>query len=140
MNADPGVREFLGGVLTRDDAAASMDSFRFDLGERGWGWWVVEVRETGEFAGMAGLDPMDPPLRGIEIGWRLARTAWGFGYATEAARAILGYAFGELGLSEVYAIAAAGNERSLAVMRRLGMEPAGIEAPDGEVAYRIERA
>jgi RimJ/RimL family protein N-acetyltransferase len=72
---------------------------------------------------MAGLDPVDEglPFHGVEIGWRLARGAWGRGYATEAARAVLEYGFGTLGLHEILAIAAAGNARSHAVMKRLGM-------------------
>lgn len=123
MNADPQVREFFGGVLTRDQAAASMASFRADLDRRGWGWWAVEVADTGEFVGFAGLDPVEEhlPVGGVEIGWRLARAAWGHGYATEAARACLEHGFRELRLTEIVAIAAAGNTRSHAVMRRLGM-------------------
>jgi RimJ/RimL family protein N-acetyltransferase len=72
---------------------------------------------------MAGLDPVDEglPFGGVEIGWRLARTAWGHGYATEAGRAVLAYGFDTLGLGEILAITAAGNQRSRAAMRRLGM-------------------
>jgi RimJ/RimL family protein N-acetyltransferase len=123
LNADPSVREFFDGVLTRDQARASLERFRDDITGRGWGWWAVEVRATGELAGMAGLDPVDEglPFHGVEIGWRLARRAWGKGYATEAARAVLAYGFETLGLLEILAIAAAGNVRSHAVMTRLGM-------------------
>lgn len=123
MNADPQVREFFPGVLTRDDAAASMASFRADLDRRGWGWWAVEVADTGAFVGFAGLDEVEEglPFGGVEIGWRLTRAAWGHGYATEAARACLEHGFGALRLPEILAIAAAGNTRSHAVMRRLGM-------------------
>jgi RimJ/RimL family protein N-acetyltransferase len=58
----------------------------------------------------------------IEIGWRLVRAAWGKGYATEAARAVLEDAFGRLGVREVLAYTAADNARSQAVMARLGMQ------------------
>jgi RimJ/RimL family protein N-acetyltransferase len=123
LNADPEVREFFDGVLTREQARASLELFRDEIAERGWGWWAVEVRETGQFAGMAGLDPVDEglPFHGIEIGWRLARWAWGHGYATEAARAVLAYGFEKLALREILALATAGNVRSHAVMARLGM-------------------
>lgn len=123
MNADPEVREFFDTVLTREQSAASMRRFRAALERRGWGFWALEVTRTGEFVGFTGLDPVDEalPFRGVEIGWRLARHAWGHGYATEAARACLGYGFGKLGLPEILAVAAAGNVRSHAVMRRLGM-------------------
>lgn len=91
LNADPEVREFLGGTLTREQSAAALGRFRDDLAARGWGWWAVEVAETGELAGFAGLGPVDEemPFTGVEVGWRLARHTWGRGYATEAARACL---------------------------------------------------
>jgi len=57
----------------------------------------------------------------VEVGWRLARWAWGRGYATEAASAALGYGFERLALDEVVSFTATTNERSRAVMRRLGM-------------------
>jgi RimJ/RimL family protein N-acetyltransferase len=125
MNADPAVREFWPDRLTRSQAAEQVEAFAGDLERRGWGWWAVEVAATGRFAGMAGIDPTDDdaPFDGIETGWRLARDAWGHGYATEAARAAVDHGFDQLGLSEIYAIAVAGNERSFAVMRRLGMTP-----------------
>jgi RimJ/RimL family protein N-acetyltransferase len=123
LNADPEVREFFPELLTRAQAEASMRHFRDELTTRGWGWWAVENTGTGTLIGMAGLDPVDEelPFTGTEIGWRLARDSWGHGYATEAAAAVLTYAFETLNLPEVLAIAAAGNHRSHAVMRRIGM-------------------
>ncbi len=64
----------------------------------------------------------------VEIGWRLARAAWGHGYATEAARAALDYAFGTLRLDEVVSMTVPANLRSRAVMERLGMTR--LEADD----------
>jgi RimJ/RimL family protein N-acetyltransferase len=123
LNADPVVREFWPNVLTPAQSAAALREFAGNVERRGWGWWAVEVAATGQFIGMAGLDPIedDAPFDGVETGWRLSRDAWGHGYATEAARAALDYGFDQLGLAEIYAIAVAGNERSFAVMRRLGM-------------------
>jgi RimJ/RimL family protein N-acetyltransferase len=123
MNADPEVREFFPSVLNQQEAADSIAYFRAELENRGWGWWAIEERATGRFAGMAGLDPVEEglPFKGVEAGWRLTRWAWGRGYATEAARAVLEYGFAQLHLPEILAIAAAGNVRSHAVMRRLGM-------------------
>jgi ribosomal-protein-alanine N-acetyltransferase len=57
----------------------------------------------------------------VEIGWRLARPVWGQGYVTEAARRVLEFAFGPLGLPEVVAFTTVTNQRSRAVMERLGM-------------------
>ncbi|MEI5522248.1 GNAT family N-acetyltransferase [Streptomyces brasiliscabiei] len=123
LNADPEVREHFPELLTREQSEASAARFQKDLDLRGWGWWAVEVRATGEFIGFAGLDPVDDdmPFTGVEAGWRLARTAWGHGYATEAGRAALAFGFERLRLPEILAVTTAANLRSQAVMRRLGM-------------------
>ncbi|MFD7913614.1 GNAT family N-acetyltransferase [Streptomyces sp. NPDC059752] len=149
MNADPEVREHFPDVLTREQSERSAARFQADLDARGWGWWAVEVAATGEFIGFTGLDPVDEdmPFAGIEVGWRLARTAWGHGYATEAALAALEFGFNSLALPEILAITTATNLRSQAVMQRLGMThdpaedhddmsvPAGPLRPN--VVYRI---
>ena len=83
-----------------------------------------EERASGAFVGVAGLAPVRFEAHftpAVEIGWRLARAAWGRGYATEAARATVAFAFDELGLEEVVALAVPANARSRAVMDRLGM-------------------
>ncbi|MEO3977368.1 GNAT family N-acetyltransferase [Streptomyces sp. CAU 1734] len=149
LNADPEVREFFPELLTRERADASAAAFQADLDGRGWGWWAVEEVASGEFAGFAGLDPVDAgvPFTGVEAGWRLARAAWGRGIATEAGRAVLAFGFESLALPEILAVAAEGNVRSRAVMSRLGMthDPADdFDDPDvpagplrRNVVYRI---
>ncbi|WP_367141062.1 MULTISPECIES: GNAT family N-acetyltransferase [Streptomyces] len=149
MNADPEVRRHFPGVLTPEQSAASAARFQGDLVRRGWGWWAVEVAATGEFIGFAGLDPVEEgmPFTGVEAGWRLARPAWGHGYATEAALAVVDFGFEKLGLPEILAVTTAGNLRSRAVMRRIGMtyDPADDfddpDVPEGplrpSVVYRL---
>ncbi|SED50890.1 Protein N-acetyltransferase, RimJ/RimL family [Streptomyces sp. 2224.1] len=149
MNADPEVRRYFPDVLTREQSEASAAGFQADLDERGWGWWAVELRATGEFIGLTGLDPVEEhlPFTGVEAGWRLTRPAWGHGYATEAARAALAFGFTTLALPDILAVTAATNLRSQAVMRRIGMthDPADDfndpDVPDGplrrSVVYRI---
>ena len=151
MNADPRVREHLGELLTREQSDASVARFQAELDARGYGWLALEVRATGEFIGFAGLDDVDEemPFTGVEIGWRLARAAWGLGYATEAARAVLDFGFHTVGLPEILAVTTATNLRSQAVMRRIGMtrDPADDfddpTVPEGllraNVLYRIAR-
>ena len=79
-------------------------------------------------------------LPAVEIGWRLARSAWGHGWATEAATAVLQHAFGPLGLSEVVSFTAATNTRSEAVMPRLGMQRVGeFEHPALPKGSRLRR-
>ncbi|MFE7837111.1 GNAT family N-acetyltransferase [Streptomyces sp. NPDC057474] len=123
LNADPEVRECFPGVLTSEQSEASAARFQADLDRRGWGWWAVEVRATGEFIGFTGLDPVDEdmPFSGVEAGRRPARTAWGHAYATEAARVVVDFGFEHLRLPEILAVTTATNLRSQAVMRRLGM-------------------
>ncbi|WP_107473993.1 GNAT family N-acetyltransferase [Streptomyces sp. TP-A0874] len=145
MNADPQVREFFPGVLSREQSMASAARFQADLDRRGWGWWALEVRATGEFVGFTGLDPVDEEasFTGVEAGWRLARSAWGHGYATEAAAAVLAFGFETLALPEILAFTTATNLRSRAVMRRLGMthDPADDfddpNVPDGPLRRRV---
>ncbi len=151
LNADPEVRAHFPDVLDRARSDASVARFQAGLDRRGWGWWAVETVATGTFIGFAGLDPVDEgmPFGGVEAGWRLARAAWGHGYATEAGRAVLAHGFGELGLTEILAVSAAGNARSRAVMERLGMTRDPAEdfddpgVPEGplrrSVVYRIRR-
>jgi RimJ/RimL family protein N-acetyltransferase len=123
MNADPEVRRYLGPLLTFEQASASVLSFQDDLDRYGFGFWALEVRASGEFIGFTGLQTVDEemPFTGVELGWRLARPAWGHGYATEAALAAAGYGFAVMGLPEIVAVTTAGNLRSQAVMRRIGM-------------------
>ncbi|RKN39669.1 GNAT family N-acetyltransferase [Micromonospora endolithica] len=123
VNADPEVMRFLGPPLTPQRSTAAARRWQEVLDRRGYGFWAVEVRDTGEFVGVTGLDRMDEgmPFSGVEVGWRLARPAWGHGYATEAARAALAYGFDTVGLPEILAVVTAPNARSHALARRLGM-------------------
>ncbi len=123
MNADPEVRAHLGELLSREQSDAVVAQMRADFDARGYGWWALELRDTGEFVGRAGLDRVgaDLPYAGVDVGWRLKRSAWGNGYATEAGLACLAFGFEELALPEIVASTTAGNVRSQAVMRRLGM-------------------
>jgi ribosomal-protein-alanine N-acetyltransferase len=122
LNADPVVMEHFPATLSREDSDALAERIEAGFDEHGFGLWAVEA--DGEFIGFTGLSvprftaPFTPC---VEIGWRLARSAWGRGYATEAARASLEDGFGRAGLTEVVSFTAVQNVRSQAVMGRLGM-------------------
>ncbi|WP_345207983.1 GNAT family N-acetyltransferase [Fodinibacter luteus] len=130
MNADPEVMEHLPQPLDRAASDAMLDRLRATIEEQGWGPWAVEHAATRELIGFTGLAVPRHPLPFqpcVEVGWRLARAAWGHGFATEAAREALRVAFDELGLGEVVSFTVTGNVRSRAVMERIGMtrDPAG---------------
>ena len=128
----------------------------------GFGRWAADARDGGDFVGWFGLRPVQPseaamvdwpdapPGSGVaEIGYRLRRSAWGRGYATEGARALVHRAFTELGVREVVATTMTVNTRSRAVLERAGLlyartvyltwdEPLdGNE--QGDVEYRVRR-
>src|SRR4249919_468408 len=93
-----------------------------------YGIWAVVPRETGEPVGTVLLVPLQDgagrPVDEVEVGWHLHPDHWGQGYATEAAKGALERAWGA-GLPEVYAVVYPGNEPSVAVARRLGMDAMG---------------
>ena len=124
LNADPEVMEHYPATLGRAESDALVDRIEADIERRGFGLWAVELREGGEFIGFVGLDVPSFEahfMPAVEAGWRLARPAWGHGYATEAARAALAFGFEHLQLDEIVAMTAVRNARSRAVMERLGM-------------------
>lgn len=96
--------------------------------DAGFGEWAVEEKASGALIGQIGLtyhpDWAADPAK-IEIGWLLARRAWGNGYATEAAKVSLAYAFDRLQLGRIVSITHVANVRSQRVMQRIGMEHVG---------------
>lgn len=122
MNADPEVAATLSRALTRGESDDFADAIERGWREDGFGLWALERLDDGTFIGFTGLSvPSWAPAPGVEIGWRLARRAWGLGYATEAALATLGFAFDTLRLERLVSFTAASNARSRAVMERIGM-------------------
>jgi [ribosomal protein S5]-alanine N-acetyltransferase len=118
----PDVRRFLfdGAVLSAAEIAEAIaDSVR-DFAAAGYGLWLVHEKDGTDLVGTAGLRPLDDA--GLEIFYSLAPGAWGKGYATEAAHAVVEAALGPLGLPEVLAEVDEGNTASVAVVKRLGME------------------
>jgi len=124
MNADPRVMEHFPETLTPQESAAVVKRIQAHFLVHGFGLWAIEVLGGPSFIGFTGLQipafeaPFTPC---VEIGWRLAYAYWGRGYATEAALAVIDFAFSELGLAEVVAMTAPANVRSKAVMERIGM-------------------
>ena len=127
MSADSEVMYWLGQApMTRAQSDAQIDRFAAQFDQLGHGFFALERKADGAFLGFAALAPipLGPPRpEGYEIGWRLARGAWGHGYATEAAIPLLAFGFAQLKLAEIVSFTARTNLRSQAVMRRIGLEP-----------------
>lgn len=150
LNADADVVEHLPGPLSRAESDVSAARIRAALDENGVGFLACEIPAEGlRFAGFVGLHVpawatpfatrTSPP---VEIGWRLARSTWGRGYAREGARACLRVAFEELALPEVVALTVPANTRSRRVMEAIGMtrDPADdFDHPSLAPGHRLRR-
>lgn len=127
LNADPRVREFFPGLLTREESDASIKTIAEHISKKGWDLWAVELLKTGEFIGFIGLRevdfkaPFNKEAPAVEIGWRLAFNYWGQGYATEGATAALHFGFEKLSLPEIVSFTTVNNMRSRSVMEKIGM-------------------
>jgi RimJ/RimL family protein N-acetyltransferase len=122
----PDVRRYLfdGAAPSAAEAAETIEESIGDFAARGFGVWLIELGSTADLIGTAGLRPLGSS--GLEIFYSLAPGAWGHGYATEAARAVVEYGLGPLGLPEVLAEVDEGNAASVAVVKRLGMTPYAV--------------
>ncbi|MFJ9848134.1 GNAT family N-acetyltransferase [Streptomyces sp. NPDC101150] len=118
LHADDEVNRFVGGY-THQQAEARLRDIQQQWSQRGHGLCAVELRSTGEAIGRSGLNWWEC-FDETEIGWTFARAHWGRGYAVEAARAVLTWGFGALGLDRITAMIHHGNTASAAVARRLG--------------------
>jgi RimJ/RimL family protein N-acetyltransferase len=129
IERDPEVMRYLGPLVSRAESEAAIDRMIAAQAANGFCFWAVERREDKALLGFCGLLPAKPPIEGeIEIGWRLAREAWGHGYALEAAQASLGWGWSNLDVPSIVAITVPANRRSWGLMERLGM----VRVPDGD--------
>ncbi len=144
--SDSDVMRYFPHTLTKQQSDDQLDLMRRLIAERGWGFWAVELKATGQLIGFVGLHYQDensgiPNAPFVEIGWRLAAEFWGIGYAPEAADKVLEFAFNHLKRSEVYAFTALPNQPSQRVMQKLGMENTGqdFNHPKLEADHPLER-
>lgn len=121
LHADPEVMADLGGPFSRAQADAKLDRYRAAFETHGFTRWAIEGPGLLGYAGIMPHGAEHPMGPHIDLGWRLARHAWGQGYASEAARAALDDALGRVRLAQVLAYTAPDNLRSQAVMGRLGL-------------------
>lgn len=128
INSDPEVMEFFPALQDATQTLAFIGRMQKQFAEKGFCYFAVDTLENGEFIGFIGLSEQTfeaefTPC--IDIGWRLKKSSWNKGYATEGARRCLQYAFRDLKLEKVYAIAPKANIRSCHIMQKIGMQKAG---------------
>jgi RimJ/RimL family protein N-acetyltransferase len=125
LNSDPRVMQYMAKRLDRKESDANAERIRQHFTRHGFGLWAIELTDIADFVGFTGLSV--PPFEAhftpcVEIAWRLAYEYWGFGYASEAARAVRDYGFTHIGLSQIVSFTIPANRRSRNVMERLGMK------------------
>lgn len=122
----PAMMAELGGVRSTAAIDALVDKRIADQAQHGFSYWAAELRESGSLIGTCGIRiasnyPGTPVEAMHEVGWRIAEPYWGRGFATEAARATLDWAWAHLPVTVIAAWTTARNGKSWAVMERLGM-------------------
>ncbi len=125
LNADPGVMEYFPKPLRREESDALLQKFMVLDGERGYGFWSVELLETGEWLGFTGFHRAEfksdfTPC--MEIGWRFRVSAWGRGFAAEAAAGCLAQVQNDPRFDQVMSFTALLNRRSVRVMEKIGFQ------------------
>ncbi len=143
ISGDPRVGEWLGGVIDIEETRARLQAYAYHWDERGFGIWAVEECASGRLVGRTGLmhwDDWTASTHDAEIGWTFAPEVWGRGYATEAARAALGWAAERPGLQTIVSITRPDNVASRRVMEKLGLTYRGETVWRGfdQVWYGIE--
>lgn len=152
LDSDPEVMRFLTGQATTRaeiEGVVLPGILKVYAEHPELGTFAAFEKSSGGFVGWFGMQPTDDPAT-VGVGYRLLRSAWGKGYATEGTKALIAYAFTELGMERVEADTMAVNHRSRAVMRRLGLrfeKVFHVQFDDplpgtefGEVLYSVDRA
>lgn len=139
--ADPEVNRYQGWDRTDEQSIRRQieEMAKRVPGEPGWIQFTVEERDSGRLVGDVGLSPAEDVAGAVKIGYTLAPEYQGRGYATEAVRALIVYAFGSLGATLIQAYALAKNTPSIRLMKRVGMHLAGRfeHKEDGEVWHGV---
>jgi RimJ/RimL family protein N-acetyltransferase len=128
------------GVLDRERIAVLLEGYRNAQDEQGFSTWAVVEKETGNVVGDAGFG-LSAPTGEPDLGYTFAAAVWGRGYALEAANACIGAAFAHLPHRRLVAKIEPGNERSLRLAKRLGLQPVETIDVDGgpHVLLALER-
>jgi len=147
LDSDPEVMRYVGSPAGVKSPAETRDRARMRIREEQHGdyeplgFWRIEGRSDGAFHGVGALIRMpggDEVPGDVEVAYRLARSAWGMGIATEAAGALVAHALGPLGLPRLVAVTYPANQASQRVLDKLGFERRGVREYKGvEATYHV---
>ncbi|MBP2833593.1 GNAT family N-acetyltransferase [Aquimarina sp. U1-2] len=124
INNDDDVMEFFPFKPSKQDTKKFIENMQRMQSEQKFCYFAVDVLETKECIGFIGLclqTYLKAPKSFVDIGWRLKKSSWNQGYATEGAKACLAYGFNTIGLREIYAVAPSINKKSAIIMKKIGM-------------------
>lgn len=128
INADPEVMEHFPKPISKEETAEFIDRLKKHYQKNGFNYFAAEILDSGELIGFIGLAFQDYKSEftpAVDIGWRLKKSAWGKGYATEGAKKCLEFAFQKLNLETVISTCIEKNSKSENVMKKVGMEKIG---------------
>jgi len=146
MDTNPNVHLFLGNkpVATVEESIDQIKNIQKQYQDFGIGRWAVILKETNEFLGWSGIKFINTEINNhkdfYEIGYRFIEKHWGKGYATEAGKAFIDYAFNEIKAEKIFAYADEGNENSRKILEKLGLKYVNTFIYEGEteVWYEIK--
>ena len=132
--ADPEVMRLITGeAQSYDEARTYLEECLASERRRGYSRYAVLLKASGELIGFCGFKDIDGDL---DFGWRYAKSCWGQGYGTEAARAVMNYGMETLKLPALLAVAFPENIGSIRIMQKIGMRPDGHGAWEGKETVR----
>lgn len=144
LESNPNVHLFVGNkpVTHIDECRAYIEFIHQQYKDFGTGRWAVILKETNEFIGWSGIKFITNEINNhkdfYEIGYRFIEKHWGKGYATEAGKAFIDYAFNEMKVDALYAYADAGNENSRKILEKLGLRYVNSFEYEGELEVWYE--
>lgn len=124
INQDPKAMKYFPALQDKEQTRQLINRIQTHYDTYGYSLYAVELKQTQQMIGFVGLlradfDAHFTPT--VEIGWRLASNHWNKGYAAEAAKAVLNYAFTKLDLDELVSFTSENNKRSCHLMEKIGM-------------------
>jgi len=144
LDSNPNVHLFLGNkpVKNVEESLDQIKNIQQQYIALGTGRWAVVLKETGEFMGWSGIKFITNEINNhkdfYEIGYRFIEKHWRKGYATEAGKAFVDYAFNVMKVEALYAYADAGNEGSRKILEKLGLRYVNSFKYEGEMEVWYE--